>query len=153
MTTRDGNGNPSLERGNTGRIDILSATVLAVGLAAALPSGGFSISQDTVLTRIETAVVFTRFGGDGASRRGRAAIAGRRLAAASDVGPEGYTVAADAGAPQDTAKRWWRAKFGPLANCASLCRDSCHEGPTTTEGRAKSNESGDGYLAELRRTI
>ena len=32
---RDGNGNPALERGNTGRIDVLSATVLAAGLGAA----------------------------------------------------------------------------------------------------------------------
>ena len=31
---RDPNGNPALERGNTGRIDILSACVLAAGLAA-----------------------------------------------------------------------------------------------------------------------
>ena len=31
---RDSNGNPALERGHTGRIDVLSATVLAVGLAA-----------------------------------------------------------------------------------------------------------------------
>ena len=31
---RDSNGNPSLERGNTGRIDVLSACVLAIGLAA-----------------------------------------------------------------------------------------------------------------------
>ena len=31
---RDGNGNPALERGHTGRIDILSACVLAAGLAA-----------------------------------------------------------------------------------------------------------------------
>ena len=32
---RDGNGNPALERGNTGRIDVLSACVLAAGLASA----------------------------------------------------------------------------------------------------------------------
>lgn len=31
---RDGNGNPALQRGHTGRIDILSACVLAAGLAA-----------------------------------------------------------------------------------------------------------------------
>ena len=31
---RDSNGNPALERGSTGRIDVLAATVLAVGLAA-----------------------------------------------------------------------------------------------------------------------
>ena len=45
LLRRDGNGNPALERGNTGRIDILSATVLAVGLSAASPTGGLSISQ------------------------------------------------------------------------------------------------------------
>ena len=32
---RDGNGNPSLDRGNSGRIDVLSACVLAAGLGAA----------------------------------------------------------------------------------------------------------------------
>ena len=43
---RDSNGNPSLERGNTGRIDVLSATVLAAGLAAGAEGGeGFGISQ------------------------------------------------------------------------------------------------------------
>ena len=43
---RDGNGNPALERGNTGRIDVLSATVLAAGLAAgAEGDGGFGVSR------------------------------------------------------------------------------------------------------------
>ena len=43
---RDGNGNPALERGNTGRIDVLSACVLSAGLAAgAAGDGGFGISQ------------------------------------------------------------------------------------------------------------
>ena len=43
---RDGNGNPALERGNTGRIDILAATVLAAGLAAGeTGGGGFGISR------------------------------------------------------------------------------------------------------------
>ena len=43
---RDSNGNPSLHRGSTGRIDVLAACVLAVGLAAATDDGGgFSISQ------------------------------------------------------------------------------------------------------------
>ena len=43
---RDGNGNPALERGNTGRIDVLSATVLAAGLAAGeTGGGGFGISR------------------------------------------------------------------------------------------------------------
>ena len=37
---RDGNGNPALDRGNTGRIDVLSATVLAAGLSAGAASGG-----------------------------------------------------------------------------------------------------------------
>ena len=46
LLRRDGNGNPALERGNTGRIDILSATVLASGLAAASDgNNGFSVSQ------------------------------------------------------------------------------------------------------------
>ena len=34
VLSRDGNGNPSLSRANTGRIDILAATVLSAGLAA-----------------------------------------------------------------------------------------------------------------------
>ena len=43
---RDSNGNPSLERGHTGRIDVLSACVLAAGLAAgAAGGGGFGISR------------------------------------------------------------------------------------------------------------
>ena len=44
--TRDANGNPSLHRGGSGaRIDILSAAVLALGLAASSGGGGFSVSQ------------------------------------------------------------------------------------------------------------
>ena len=43
---RDSNGNPSLHRGGSGaRIDVLSATTLAIGLAASSRVGGFSISQ------------------------------------------------------------------------------------------------------------
>ena len=43
---RDGNGNPALDRGNTGRIDVLSACVLAAGLAAEQSGdSGFTISQ------------------------------------------------------------------------------------------------------------
>ena len=43
---RDANGNPALERGNTGRIDVLAATVLACGLAAgASGDSGFGISR------------------------------------------------------------------------------------------------------------
>ena len=43
---RDSNGNPSLHRGGSGaRIDVLSATTLAIGLAASSRVGGFTISQ------------------------------------------------------------------------------------------------------------
>ena len=46
---RDGNGNPALSRGNTGRIDILAASVLAAGLAADSNSdSGFGVSQVSV---------------------------------------------------------------------------------------------------------
>ena len=46
---RDANGNPALERGHTGRIDILSACVLAAGLAADTSgSSGFGISRVAV---------------------------------------------------------------------------------------------------------
>ena len=43
---RDSNGNPSLHRGGSGaRIDVLSAAVLAAGLASSSSGGGFSVSQ------------------------------------------------------------------------------------------------------------
>ena len=43
---RDSNGNPSLHRGGSGaRIDVLSACVLALGLASSSREGKFSISQ------------------------------------------------------------------------------------------------------------
>ena len=46
---RDANGNPALERGNTGRIDVLAATVLAVGLAAATgEDSGFEVIRRAV---------------------------------------------------------------------------------------------------------
>lgn len=46
LVKRDSNGNPSLHRGGSGaRIDVLSATTLAIGLAASSRVGGFSISQ------------------------------------------------------------------------------------------------------------
>ena len=49
VLSRDGNGNPSLNRGNTGRIDVLAATVLAVGLAAEQgDDSDFSVEQRSV---------------------------------------------------------------------------------------------------------
>ena len=45
---RDGNGNPALERGNTGRIDVLSACVLAAGLGAASDGDSFSVTRVAV---------------------------------------------------------------------------------------------------------
>ena len=49
VLSRDGNGNPSLNRGNTGRIDVLAATVLAIGLAAEQgDDSGFSVEQRSV---------------------------------------------------------------------------------------------------------
>ena len=49
VLARDSNGNPSLHRGNTGRIDVLSACVLAIGLAAETgDDSGFGVSQVSV---------------------------------------------------------------------------------------------------------
>ena len=49
VLSRDGNGNPSLNRGNSGRIDVLSACVLAAGLAAASDGdSGFGVSRVAV---------------------------------------------------------------------------------------------------------
>ena len=45
---RDGNGNPALDRANTGRIDVLSACVLAAGLAAASDGDSFSVTRIAV---------------------------------------------------------------------------------------------------------
>lgn len=46
IVKRDSNGNPSLHRGGSGaRIDVLSATTLAIGLAASSREGGFTVSQ------------------------------------------------------------------------------------------------------------
>ena len=49
VLSRDGNGNPSLNRSNTGRIDVLAATVLALGLAAEQGDDSeFSVCQRSV---------------------------------------------------------------------------------------------------------
>ena len=48
LLRRDGNGNPALERGNTGRIDVLSACVLATGLGAASDGDSFSVTRVAV---------------------------------------------------------------------------------------------------------
>ena len=143
LLRRDGNGNPALERGNTGRIDILSANRFGRWARGGFDWRFILRDTDSGMNRIEQKKFYQTPAWRRASRACRAAAGWLCVRCKA----KGFTVAA-ALAHHKTPLDAGGAKFGPLEALCRICHESEHGRAPNEEQRAWSK-----YLSHLRETI